>query len=316
MVKKYIQFIFQKYVEPIDPLNIQLIRAFKVLVAVLLGIVVIVTFNVSHPLWIFITTMFVPQMYSGQTKKSCFVNQLIGAGITLVGIMISIYLGLFSIWFAVFISCYTFTAFYIRKYKESSYNRLALLSLIIILISGSVSASSLNFLQNFINVFLGIIISILVSNFLWSFNSYDLLKKKIKKGPFYVSSYVRFVFDDSLRGNFHRLRRYEKKTQILQFIESSYKLKKIQVSDGSNEEIDKNFLHYQEQLFIEVIALSDLLNKPNSEYTLDLIMTELDDLGNYLSDAIENPSSENLSDLKKLISKLDKASPFSYLISS
>ena len=37
-------------------------------------------------------------------------------------------------------------------------------------------------------------------------------------------------------------------------------------------------------------------------------MTELDDLGNYLSDAIENPSSENLSDLKKLISKLDKAS--------
>ncbi len=175
----------------------------------------------------------------------------------------------------------------------------AFLVLMLILLGGSIHTTFEGAVIRTINTLLAAIGAILVSNLIWPYRPQQYLRQNLRKGLNSLSQYIKFILDDSLRGNYHRHLCYEKKNKILHVIQTSHKL--------ANKYATKHEQQLQElleQLFTEIVALGDILNKPISEYSLDEVTTKLSRITPGLIRAMKQPHEKLLTKLEAEIATL------------
>lgn len=291
MIKKYFYLFWHRHIEPIDPFNLQFKQAVKTSIATSISALIafqIQKLPVQNGIWLMMGGFFIMQMYVGDSYKERFFTQLIFSIVATVMLLISSVSSQYFILFCLLMIISTYTAFYVINYHPGFF-RPILFILILILFGGyRLSADITSSWHQIIYFLIGGACAIIIANTLWPFRLIKILPQNSQKVFRDLSAYIQFVLDDSVCGNIHHLRRYKLKNTALKTIQNS---RKLIIKYGKEQ--DREILRQQGKLFMQIAALSDLLNKPATEHTLEILenaVIEFDIFSADIAQAIKKPN--------------------------
>jgi len=297
MMRKYLHLWWQKYIEPTDPFNRQLKLAIKSCLVAIISIGLVYYFTLPQKLWFIFSAVFVMQMYKGDNKLEHFLIQFFGAFVMTVGVYFGSLVGEYLIGYLLLMMLVAAIAFYLSKYGPNI-SVPSVFVLMLILLSCNAPTEMNDALQRTLSVIMGSTLAIIVSHLIWPYRPYRVLQQNLLKTFHNLGLYLKLVMNDSLRGNFHRLRQYELKNKTLESIQACRNT--IQYQKFHEEEILKSL----EALFEQCTALSDVLNKPNSEFTLDIASRELSLISTTITEIFKRFDTNSLEKLQIQLKEL------------
>lgn len=275
MLKKYWNLFYRKYLEPFDPYGLLLQKSLKVSISVSVCaffVVVILKKPQDIATWPILASLFVSQMYLGETIKQRIFTQVIGAIIGAIAVFVASW---FSQYFLIYLSIMMFCtliAFYFLRYGLDKFLPALFIVLLVLFAGGQKTIEFTIVWHRVIGFVLGALWAIIIANIIYPYNPKKILERSIKLTFEKLGFYLTVVINNSLRGNFQRVQIFELKNYILETLQDS---RKIAAKHGN--EWQKNILLMQTRMFAELVALGDLLTKPNSEYTLDILGVAVND---------------------------------------
>ena len=305
MLQKYLHSWWQRHLGSIDPFGLQLKQAIKTSLISGASILLMILLHLPRidALWPVLACILIAQMYRGDTIKQRISTQLIGGIIAAIMVFISALAGTIFILYFLIMAIATLITFYLMKYGNNIFLP-AIFILLMILFSGGIPATDFTHaVYRLLAVLISTLWAILISNILWPFAPRKLLQKSQQKIFRDIGKYLKFVIEDSARGNLQRLRRYELKNSALQEIKNCYAL-----TNKYGTPKNKQLLKQQRRLFAQIAALSDLFSKPNSEFildTLESITPGIDNLATHMT-TMTRINKEILRTLAEQINSLEK----------
>ncbi len=265
---KYLHLWWQKHIEKVDPFNLQFKLAAKTTISCsgLFLAAIFLKLPYAQIVWLLLANLFVMMMYLGDSVKQRIMTQIIGTLISIVIVYIGSLVGAFFVLYLLLMLAGAFITFYLLKYGLPIFVP-ALLILILLLFSLGIPAANISGANlRVFDIFIGSAWAILVANLIWPYRPRKLLQKYSQKTFRDIAAYLRFVVNDSVRGNIQRIKRYQLKSDIIQSLAEYRKLIEIY-----GTEVTLNRFRRQSRIFMQIAALSDVFIKPNSEYTLDIL---------------------------------------------
>ena len=265
---KYLHLWWQKHIEKVDPFNLQFKQAAKTSIScsLLLLAAIILKLPYAQIVWLLLVNLFVMMMYLGDSVKQRILTQIIGTIVSIAIVYIGSLVGAFFVLYLVLMLIGAFVTFYLLQYGLPLFVP-ALLILILLLFSLGIPVANIHGAnQRVLDIFIGSVWAILVANLIWPYRPRQLLRKYSQKTFRDIAAYLRFVVNDSVRGNIQRIKRYQLKSDIIQNLANYRKLIKIYGTEAT-----LNRFRRQSRIFMQIAALSDVFIKPNSECTLDIL---------------------------------------------
>lgn len=217
-------------------------------------------------IWPIMASFFVPQMFRGNTKKICIFTQVIGVISSITAIIIASLLSTNFYAYLIFILILSFITFRLLKYGLNIFFPALAITIFALFAGGTPITINTIAIERGLWFLAGSLFAILITHSIWPYDQKKITNSAIKSLFDDIGNFLHTIINTALCGNFNRSRLFEIKHKIIQNLEITRAL----ISTNKDSFLQSIFAK-QQRIFTFVVALSDLLCKPNSEYTVESI---------------------------------------------
>jgi hypothetical protein len=216
--------------------------------------------------WPIMASFFVPQMFRGDTRKNRIITQMIGATLSIIAITIASLLSINFYAYLIFMLILSFITFKLLKYGLNIFFPALVITIFALFAGGMPITENAIAIERGLWFLAGSLFAILITNTIWPYDQKKATNTAVKSLFDDIGNFLHTIINTALCGNFNRSRLFEIKYKIIQNLEETRAL----ISTNKDLFLQSTFAT-QQRIFIFVVALSDLLCKPNSEYTVESI---------------------------------------------